>query len=61
MHALQCFARVRAIWSCKPCISVSAVGNFIIEIVLERAERREGKIVPEGRMEKFKVLSVAAF
>ena len=35
--------------------------NFIIEIVLERAERREGKIVPEGRMEKFKVLSVAAF
>jgi hypothetical protein len=29
--------------------------------VLERAESREGKIVPEGRMEKFKVLSVAAF
>lgn len=61
LRSLQRFARVRAIGSCQLCISVSAVGNFIIEIVLERAERREGKIVPEGRMEKFKVLSVAAF
>jgi hypothetical protein len=40
---------------------VTAVGNVIIEIVLERAEKSsDGKILDEGRQEKFKVLSVAA-
>jgi transcription initiation factor IIE alpha subunit len=36
------------------------VGNVIIEIVLERAEVTGEEIAREGRLEKFKVLSVAA-
>jgi hypothetical protein len=39
----------------------AAVGNVIIEIVLQSAEKNiDGKILDEGRQEKFKVLSVAA-
>ena len=39
----------------------TAVGNVIIEIVLQSAEKNiDGKILHEGRQEKFKVWSVAA-
>jgi hypothetical protein len=36
------------------------VGNFVVEIVLESAEMSDGKNSVKGRLEKFKVLSVAA-
>jgi hypothetical protein len=39
---------------------MSSVGNVIIEIVLEQAEMKGEEIALEGRLEKFKVLSVAA-
>jgi hypothetical protein len=43
-----------------PFTPMPAVGNVIIEIVLERAEVAGEKNAREGRLEKFKVLSIAA-